>query len=135
MSAIADILSPSQGVATCTALPQQGEPQMTTTAHYQAMIRDGVLDLYGTGVSDLTPLAGLTGLHTLHLSRTDVSDLAPLAALTGLQSLYLYGTGVSDLTPLAGLTGLHTLHLSDTSVSDASVAELRRSLPDLTTYR
>jgi Leucine-rich repeat (LRR) protein len=47
---------------------------MTTTAHYQAMIRDGVLDLSGTDISDLAPLAGLTGLHTLYLYRTEVSD-------------------------------------------------------------
>ncbi len=64
---------------------------MTTTAHYQAMIRDGML--------------------------------------------YLSDTDVSDLTLLAGLTGLRTLDLSRTKVSDASVAELCRSLPDLTAYR
>jgi Leucine-rich repeat (LRR) protein len=86
---------------------------MTTTAHYQAMIRDGVLDLSGTDISDLAPLAGLTGLHVLYLS----------------------GTKVSDLAPLAGLTGLQSLHLSRTKVSGASVAELRRSLPNLTDYR
>jgi hypothetical protein len=64
---------------------------MTTTAHYQAMIRDGLLDL---------------------------SD-----------------TNVSDLTPLAGLTGLQVLFLRGTKVSGASVAELRRSLPNMTDYR
>jgi Leucine-rich repeat (LRR) protein len=47
---------------------------MTTTAHYQAMIRDGVLDLSDTDISDLSPLAGLTGLHTLHLAFTEVSE-------------------------------------------------------------
>jgi len=86
---------------------------MTTTAHYQAMIRDGVLDLSFTDISDLSPLAGLKGLHTLGLSRTKVSDLAPLAGLTGLQSLGLYGT----------------------KVSGASVDELQRILPNLTAYR
>ena len=86
---------------------------MTTTAHYQAMIRDGVLDLSGTDISDLAPLAGLKGLH----------------------SLYLSGTEVSDLAPLAGLKGLRTLYLSRTEVSGASLDELRRSLPNLTDYR
>jgi Leucine-rich repeat (LRR) protein len=70
---------------------------MTTAAHYQAMIRDGVLDLSFTKVSDLAPLAGLTGLHTLYLSFTKVSDLAPLAGLTGLHTLHLYGTKVAEL--------------------------------------
>jgi len=64
---------------------------MTTTAHYQGMIRDGVL--------------------------------------------YLSDTNISDLSPLAGLTGLQSLYLSDTKVSGASVAELRRSLPNLKMYR
>ena len=86
---------------------------MTTTAHYQGMIRDGVL----------------------YLSDTNISDLSPLAGLTGLQSLYLSRTEVSDLSPLAGLKGLHVLGLSCTKVSGASVAELRRSLPNLTAYR
>ena len=108
---------------------------MTTTAHYQAMIRDGVLDLFRTNVSDLAPLAWLKGLRKLHLSFTKVSDLAPLAGLTGLHTLYLSFTKVSDLAPLAGLTGLHTLYLIGTKVSEASVAELRRILPNLSINR
>jgi hypothetical protein len=46
---------------------------MATTAHYQGMIRDGVLYLYDTDISDLAPLTGLKGLRTLYLSRTEVS--------------------------------------------------------------
>jgi len=76
------------------------------------------LDLSNTGVSDLTPLAGLTSLTTLSLNSTDVSDLTPLAGLTGLTYLSLNGTGVSDIAPLAGLTGLTTLYLNNTGVSD-----------------
>jgi Leucine-rich repeat (LRR) protein len=74
-------------------------------------------------------------MHTLYLSGTDISDLSPLAGLTGMHTLYLIGTKASDLSPLAGLTGLHTLELCGTEVSDASVAELQRSLPNLTAYR
>ena len=61
------------------------------------------LDLRGTRVSDLTPLAALTSLQRLDLGGTRVSDVTPLAALASLQSLYLAGTRVSDLTPLAAL--------------------------------
>jgi hypothetical protein len=78
------------------------------------------LDLFRTQVSDLTPLAGLTGLQTLNLWDTRVSDLTPLAGLTGLQTLDLDQTQVSDLTPLAGLTGLQELYLSGTQISDLS---------------
>ena len=78
------------------------------------------LGLIGTSVSDLSPLAGLTGLQTLVLTGASVSDLSPLAGLTGLQWLYMGNTSVSDLSPLAGLTGLQTLDLTGASVSDLS---------------
>jgi hypothetical protein len=78
----------------------------------------GTLVLGNTQVSDLSPLAGLTGLGTLSLSNTPVSDLSPLAGLTGLGTLSLDSTEVSDLSPLAGLTGLKTLSLDETLVQD-----------------
>ena len=58
-------------------------------------------------MSDLAPLAKLTGLQRLDLDGTGVSDLAPLAKLTGLQRLDLDDTSVCDLAPLAKLTRLH----------------------------
>lgn len=73
-----------------------------------------------TAVSDLAPLAGLTGLTQLHLNRTGVSDLTPLADLTGLLRLVLDGTGVSDLAPLAGMTELTELWLDHTGVTELS---------------
>jgi Leucine-rich repeat (LRR) protein len=78
------------------------------------------LDLRGTPVSDATPLAGLTALQRLDLSDTQVSDATPLAGLTALQRLDLSGTPVSDATPLAGLTALQYLELRGTPVSDAT---------------
>lgn len=68
-----------------------------------------------TGLSDLSPLAGLTGLQTLVLyGCTGLGALTPLAGLAGLQTLNLGGcTGLGDLTPLAGLTGLQSLSLND----------------------
>ncbi|MBC7820058.1 MAG: leucine-rich repeat domain-containing protein, partial [Planctomycetaceae bacterium] len=78
------------------------------------------LKLYKTPVSDLSPLAGLSGLTSLDLSATPVSDLSPLAGLSGLTWLNLNGTQVSDLSPLAGLSGLTWLDLRNTRVSDLS---------------
>ncbi len=78
------------------------------------------LDLSNTELTDVSPLAGLTGLQTLWLHNTQVSDLSPLAGLSGLQTLYLGNTQVSDLSPLARLTGLQTLYLNYTQVSDVS---------------
>ncbi|MCA9109362.1 MAG: hypothetical protein KDA52_05415 [Planctomycetaceae bacterium] len=50
--------------------------------------------LNGTGVSDLTPLAGLAGLQQLSLDRTGVSDLTPLLALPSLVELWLRNSAV-----------------------------------------
>ena len=76
------------------------------------------LSLLGTTISDLTPLANLTGLQHLDLDRTSIKDLTPLSNLTALESLDLNWTSVSDVTPLANLTGLRHLILDGTPVSD-----------------
>ncbi|MDJ0823836.1 MAG: hypothetical protein QNJ09_18775, partial [Paracoccaceae bacterium] len=74
------------------------------------------LGLTDTRVMDLTPLTGLTRLTTLGLSNTRVTDLTPLSDLTGLTRLGLSGTDVMDLAPLSGLTGLKELWLTNSSV-------------------
>jgi internalin A len=76
------------------------------------------LSLFGTPVSDLSPLAGLTWLTALHLIGAPVADLGPLAGMTRLTTLRLDGTRVTDLSPLAGLTNLETLDLPRTPVAD-----------------
>ena len=83
------------------------------------------LNLGGTTVSDLSPLADLTALQTLKLSGTAVRNLSSLAALTTLQTLWLNNTAVSDLSPLAPLTALQTLRLNDTAVRDLSPVQAR----------
>jgi Leucine-rich repeat (LRR) protein len=78
------------------------------------------IDLYDTPVSDVSPLAGLEKLEDLFLSNTSVTDVSPLEGLKGLGWLDLAGTPVSDVSPLAGLEGLTILGLSNTSVTDVS---------------
>lgn len=64
------------------------------------------LNLYGTGVTDVSALVGLIGLHTLDLSHTRVKDVSALADCPGLRTLTLRSTGATDVSALAGLTGL-----------------------------
>ena len=64
-------------------------------------------------------------LTALHLDGTSVSDLSPLARMSGLTWLSLNGTPVSDLLPLAGLANLQVLIARDSSVSDEAVAAFR----------
>jgi Leucine-rich repeat (LRR) protein len=89
-----------------------------------ALDRPRALDLGHTQVSNLAPLAGLTGLQDLRLNDTQVSDLAPLTGLTGLMTLSFDNTQVSDLTPLSGITWLQMLSLENTPVRD--LAPLQR---------
>ena len=60
------------------------------------------LELAGTGVEDLTPLAGMPLVSASFFESVAVRDLTPLAGLP-LRSLDISQTLVSDLTPLAGL--------------------------------
>lgn len=98
------------------------------------------LMLQAGDVSDLTPLAGLTGLETLDLSMNQISDLSPLKDMImlkdlnlnfnsisnletisnfkNLESLQIVVNSVSDLTPLAGLINLKTLFLDHNEVND-----------------
>ena len=75
------------------------------------------MDLRGTRVKDLTPLAGLP-LQQLFLEDTEVSDLSPLAGMP-LEQLYLANAQVTDLSPLAGMS-LQELNLVGTPLEDLS---------------
>ena len=83
------------------------------------------LDLRDNAITDLGPLAGLTQLRVLNLRDNAITDLGPLAGLTGLQVLDLAGNRVRDLWPLAGLTALERLDLSANRVAEiATLAQL-----------
>ena len=60
----------------------------------------------GTGVTDLTPLSGLSKLTRLDLSGTGVTDLSPLSRLSELEWLSLSGAGVKDRSPVKMMEGL-----------------------------
>ena len=83
------------------------------------------LDLRDNAITDLWPLAGLTQLRVLNLRDNAITDLGPLAGLTGLQVLDLSGNQVADLWPLAGLAALERLNLSGNRVAEiATLAQL-----------
>ena len=83
------------------------------------------LDLSGNAITDLGPLAGLTGLQALDLRGNAIADLGPLAGLTGLRELDLAGNRIADLWPLAGLTALQRLDLAHNRIADiATLADL-----------
>ena len=78
------------------------------------------LDLSGTPIQNISPLAGLVNLQVLYLRHPQVHDISPLAELVNLQTLELSYTRVHDITPLAGLVNLQRLCLPNTQVQDIS---------------
>jgi Leucine-rich repeat (LRR) protein len=65
-------------------------------------------------------------LRSLDLSGTRISDLAPLATLTRLEYLDLTGAPVTDLSPLAALVELRRLDLRSTRADPSVLAHLAR---------
>jgi len=81
-------------------------------------------------IVDLSPLAGLVKLETLHLTYCQVADISPLAKLTSLTRLELQGNRISDLSALSGITGLEFLGLGRNEISRLDALS---SLVNLTT--
>ncbi len=73
------------------------------------------VQLTETGVSDLSPLAGLK-LFALYIEKTHVTDLSPIRGMP-IRELYLSDTIVKDLSPLKGMP-LQVLNLLRTRVHD-----------------
>jgi len=78
------------------------------------------LSLENLGITDISPLAGMTQLSSLIISGNDISDITPLRGLTSLCVLNLSGNNIADLSPLRKLTNLTWLFLSDNNISDLS---------------
>ena len=89
------------------------------------------LDLRGTGISDISPLANFTDLQSLDLGETQVSDLSPIKNLTNLCSLNLVETPVSDLSSLANLSALQSLAVFDMEVTEIRNFEIIVKLHNL----
>ena len=88
------------------------------------------LDLRDNAIADLSPLAGLTGLEVLDLSGNRIEALWPLAGLTALRVLNLSGNRIADIATLAGLSGLEVLNLAGNRIVEpwplAGLTGLRR---------
>lgn len=84
-------------------------------------------------VSDLTPLAGLTGLWILDLNVNPVTDIGPLTNLVNLEGLHLccIGTAFVDPTPLEGMTEMKWFNVSGRSLGDAGLAAILTQMPKM----
>src|SRR5699024_8103063 len=71
-----------------------------------------------SGVTDLSPLAGLTQMRDLYLVISTLDSLDFVSNMTKLESLRIHTAGESslqDLSPLSGLTSLKQLDLPATA--------------------
>ena len=90
-----------------------------TKAHIQQL---EFLNAHNKGISDITGLEFATNLRKLYLGKNPITDLSPLANLTPLKSLHLQkvspNTSTLDLRPLATLVNLEELVLEGNRIRD-----------------
>ena len=92
----------------------------------ELFVREEREEFRGKGISDLTPISGLTQLESLSIGGigNHVSDLSPIANLTNIKHLDLGGNPISDLSPIANFTQLETIGFDDNvPLTDISVLE------------
>jgi Leucine-rich repeat (LRR) protein len=82
-------------------------------------------------VTDLTPLAQHQGLREIDCSNTPVETLEPLKLLSGLEVLKISGTQVKNLKDIMTLTGLKTLEAYNTRISSLDPLEKMTALKSL----
>ncbi|MBQ3267988.1 MAG: leucine-rich repeat domain-containing protein [Atopobiaceae bacterium] len=88
----------------------------------------------GPRITDISALAELTNLQTLHLTFQDVEDISAVANMPDLYGLDIQSCRVSDLTPLAGLDQLEWLLAGYCRITDLSPLAGMTSLQSLSLY-
>ncbi|TAE26134.1 MAG: leucine-rich repeat domain-containing protein [Candidatus Kapaibacterium sp.] len=90
------------------------------------------LEIDFNGISDLTPLQGLSALLRFSCRRNEIEDITPLAHLTSLADLDLSGNRIKDISPIKHLSNLTDLGVAHNSISDISVlAEMPHTFDDM----
>ena len=74
-------------------------------------------------ITDLCPLANLTGLTELELLEHQIGDIRPLENLTNLEVLSIWTNQISDIHPLENLTNLRRLDLGNNRISDITTLQ------------
>ena len=123
-----DAMHPIRGAQGLLAAPLADKPVRNETGipperaavldMAQGGARPGRLDLSSRNLTDLSALAGLSGVRELDLRDNAITDLSPLSDLSELEVLDLSGNRIEELWPLAGLPALQRLNLSDNRIAD-----------------
>ena len=74
--------------------------------------------------------AKVSGATELELSSWGITDVTPLEGLTNLTKLFIYDNKVADLAPLAELKNLETLWLDGNPIPEDGKEMLEKALPN-----
>ncbi len=85
----------------------------------------------GEGQVDLSPLSGLSRLHTLQLHCDDLHDISALTGLSNMRNLWIWGNNLSDISALSGMTQMESLWMYGNHISDISVLATMPNLYNL----
>lgn len=91
----------------------------------------GVEDYCYDGITDLSPVAGLTNVKYIYLSCNGVTSLAPLAGMADLELLFVISNRLTSIQPLQGLANLQILRFSDNRVATTGTSGVLASLAGL----
>lgn len=89
------------------------------------------LVLNGNNISDLRPLTDMTNLTSLLLSRNNITDITSLSSLLNLVTLLLEQNEISSIDSLSGLSKLVILRLNSNDITDVSALSGISTLVDL----
>jgi Leucine-rich repeat (LRR) protein len=98
----------------------RGLDALTRLPDLNAVPRLTDIDISGTAVADLSPLASMDQLGVVRASRTPIADIAFVGGTPRLGQLAINLTTVDDLSPLRPLKELWFLSISGTPVADLS---------------
>jgi internalin A len=116
-SGITDI-SALAGAAKATWL-YLGDNQITDASPLAGLTQLQGLDLSrNPGLNDISSLSGLTNLVTFGFRTTPVTNIAAVAGMTELIDLEFEDCAVTDFTPLTGLTAMQQLYINNTGIAD-----------------
>lgn len=88
-----------------------------------------LLDIQFHAITDISPLAGLTKIHSLGIGGNRIKDISVLSNLKNLRFLSIFNCEASDYSSLKDLEFLQTLFISYSTFKDLSVLT---NLKDLT---
>ena len=89
------------------------------------------LTIEDQNLSNLQPIASMTGLTELVLKNNQISDISPLAGLKSLRKLDMEENSISNLSALPSLTNLTQLNLRSNQITDISALTGLKNLTEI----